>query len=157
MTQVSTAEYPRAMRLALDLPTPQLSAASMAAVDVERLRVGVYVDGVNLYYGGRRRLGRPTGCRWLDIRAMVSDLVADRRDWSGAEISRIVYCTARINQGLNPRGYAEQDAYLRALAESGSVNHIEFGKYVTGTRARPLAVRDQTRRGAPKLVRPESW
>jgi hypothetical protein len=44
------------------------------------MRVGVYVDGYNLYYGGRALSGRGTaGWRWLDIRALAQALVDERR------------------------------------------------------------------------------
>ncbi|GAA2988703.1 hypothetical protein GCM10010483_36430 [Actinokineospora diospyrosa] len=34
------------------------------------MRVGISVDGYNLYYGGREACGRSTpGWRWLDVRA----------------------------------------------------------------------------------------
>ena len=45
------------------------------------MRVGAYVDGFNLYYGGRSLCGRGTpGWRWLDVRA----LIARRLGWDGA-------------------------------------------------------------------------
>ena len=38
------------------------------------MRVGVYVDGFNVYYGGRGLCGRGTaGWRWLDLRALASN------------------------------------------------------------------------------------
>jgi len=47
------------------------------------VRVGVYVDAFNLYYGARTLCGRGTpGWRWLDIRTLVSDLVAAQVSWS---------------------------------------------------------------------------
>lgn len=98
------------------------------------MRVGVYVDGYNLYYGGRKQLGKAPGWRWLDIRSLATALVRAQRRWPVATIERIVYCTARIDQGLNPAGHAEQDVYLKALHGSGSVDHIEFGKYIKGIR-----------------------
>jgi hypothetical protein len=40
------------------------------------MRVGVYVDGYNLYYGGRSLCGRGRpGWRWLDLRALSARLV----------------------------------------------------------------------------------
>lgn len=119
------------------------------------MKVGVYVDGFNLYYGGRKQLGKVPGWRWLDIRGLVADLVGARQEWPDASIQRVVYCTAQIDQGFNPTGHAEQYAYLQALLMAGSVDHIEFGRYVTGVRARPLAVRADTKRGAPRLVTPQ--
>ena len=116
------------------------------------MRVGVYIDGYNLYYGGKHQLGKTPGWRWLDIRSLVTDLVEAQRGWPGATVERIVYCTAQIDQGLNPAGHAEQDVYLKALLTTNSVDHIEYGKYVTGIRNRPLAVKGATRGGAPVIV-----
>jgi hypothetical protein len=56
------------------------------------MRVGVYVDGFNLYYGARTLCGRGTpGWRWLDIRALAGALVRERRDWDGARIAKVIY------------------------------------------------------------------
>lgn len=116
------------------------------------MRVGVYVDGYNLYYGGRHQLGKEPGWRWLDLRALADELVSEQRGWPGASVDRLVYCTARIDQGLNPTGFNEQDAYLKALVAARSVDHVEYGKYVTGVRNRPLAVKGPPPRRAPTVV-----
>ena len=115
-------------------------------------RVGVYVDGYNLYYGGRRQLGKSPGWRWLDIRALTQTVVGAQRSWPGATIDRIIYCTARIDASLNLSGHQEQDVYLKALLGSGSVDYIEYGKYITGIRNRPLAVKGQKKGDAPVVV-----
>jgi hypothetical protein len=118
------------------------------------MRVGVYVDGFNVYYGGRGLCGRGTpGWRWLDLRALAADLVGRRASWHGAKVERVVYCTARIDAAANPSGHADQDVYLKALLAAGSVDHIEYGTYVSRVRTAPLAVRDANDR--PKLVGPE--
>lgn len=119
------------------------------------MRVGVYIDGYNLYYGGRKQLGKTPGWRWLDLRSLCTTLVAERRDWVGATVRRVVYCTARIDQGLNPSGHIEQDAYLSALVATASVDHIEYGKYIKGIRKRPLAVPGPPPRNAPVITRPD--
>jgi hypothetical protein len=119
------------------------------------MRVGVYVDGFNLYYGARGLCGRGTsGWRWLDLRALASDLIARRTSWPGAQVDRVVYCTARIDGAANPSGHADQDIYLKALVASGSVDHIEYGTYVSRVKTAPLAVKDP--QGRPKLVAP-AW
>ncbi|WP_405068670.1 NYN domain-containing protein [Kribbella sp. NBC_01510] len=116
------------------------------------MRVGVYVDGYNLYYGGRHQLGKAPGWRWLDLRALVTTLIAEQRCWSAPALQRITYCTARIDQRLNPSGFIEQDAYLKALVTTASVDLVEYGKYVTGIRNRPLAVKGPRPRSAPQVV-----
>jgi len=121
------------------------------------MRVGVYIDGFNLYYGARGICGKATpGWRWLDLRALSELLIAKRRDWSGATVERIVYCTARIDQALSPVGYQEQDAYLRALIASKSVSHVEMGYHVARVKHVPLAVKGPGSRGLPVLVKP-AW
>jgi hypothetical protein len=117
------------------------------------MRVGLYVDGYNLYYGGRSLCGRGTaGWRWLDVRSMAEALIHGRADWPAAQIARVVYCTARIDATENPSGYADQDVYLKALVAAGSVDHIEFGHYVARVKSAPLAVKESN--GRPRLVSP---
>lgn len=119
------------------------------------MRVGVYVDGYNLYYGGRNACGRGTpGWRWLDIRALSTTLVNEQTQlWPTATVSRVVYCTARINGGANPSGAADQDVYLKALLAASSVDHIEYGTYISKVIYRPLAT--PNRRGRPVLATPQ--
>ncbi|GAB1824444.1 NYN domain-containing protein [Herbidospora sp. RD11066] len=118
------------------------------------MRIGVYVDGFNLYYGGRANCGRGApGWRWLDIRALAQSLVNARVSWRGAHIERVVYCTARVDGAISASAHADQDVYLKALLAHGSVDHIEYGYYVARVRSAPLAVKDA--KGRPQLVRPQ--
>ncbi|MZD07905.1 NYN domain-containing protein [Streptomyces sp. SID5785] len=118
------------------------------------MRVGVYVDAYNLYYGGRGLCGRGVaGWRWLDIRGLATTLVGQRADWPGAGVARIVYCTARIDATTNASGHRDQDIYLKALAAAGSVDQIEYGKYVYRVKQAPLATKDS--HGRPQLVTPQ--
>ena len=118
------------------------------------MRIGVYIDGFNLYYGARGLCGRGTpGWRWIDLRALATDLVGRRTNWAGAQVERIVYCTARIDAAGNPSGHADQDVYLKALLAAGSVDHIEYGTYVARVRNAPLAVKDK--QGRPRIVSPD--
>lgn len=117
------------------------------------MRVGVYIDGFNLYYGGRGLCGKgTTGWRWLDVRSLASRLVASHSTWTGATIERVVYCTAVISGADNPVGNREQDVYLRALRRSQSTDRIELGNYVHRVAVGPLASPD--RNGRPILTRP---
>ncbi|CAL8973816.1 hypothetical protein CELL_01626 [Cellulomonas sp. T2.31MG-18] len=117
------------------------------------MRVGVYIDGYNLYYGTKRQCKTATSSwKWLDLRSLVTSVVSSQRSWPDATIERIVYCTARIDAGLNPDGHAEQDIYLKALVAADSVDHIEYGKYVVGIRPRPLAVKGPTASDPPRIV-----
>ena len=119
------------------------------------MRIGVYIDGFNLYYGARGICGRGTpGWRWLDLRALAADLTGRRTSWKGARVERVVYCTARIDAAANPSGHADQDVYLKALLAASSVDHIEYGTYVARVKNAPLAVKDP--QGRPQLVAP-AW
>lgn len=123
------------------------------------MRVGVYVDGFNLYYGGKFLVGGGdrTGWRWLDLRALASNVIAANSGWASAPSLRVVYCTARIRADANNPGAAgprEQDVYLRALTASGSVDEITFGTYVSRVATAPLATTNRRKR--PVLARP-NW
>lgn len=121
------------------------------------MRIGIYVDGFNLYYGARGLCGRGTqGWRWLDLRALAERLVEERSGWSGARVTRLVYCTARISGADNPTGQREQDVYLRALQAHRSVDEIAMGTYVSRVATAPLATRrsDRPRDLRPVLTRP---
>lgn len=114
------------------------------------MRVGVYIDGFNLYYGGRALCGRgDPGWRWLDLRRLSEQLISQRRSWGGASLERLVYCTARIDQATNPSGFRDQDVYLLALRSAGVIDHIEYGEYVTRLKAHPLA---KGRRNKPRVL-----
>jgi hypothetical protein len=84
---------------------------SVTVYDSALVRIGVYVDGFNLYYGAGELCGRGTrGWRWLNLEALANDLIGRRNDWvaAGATIERLVYCTARIDK--NPsRSYLAGD------------------------------------------------
>jgi hypothetical protein len=118
------------------------------------MRVGIYIDGFNLYYGARGLCGRGTpGWRWLDLRALGRRLVDQRSGWQGADVARVVYCTARVSGAQNAEGQREQDVYLRALRAAGSVDELALGTYVTRVATAPLAV--EGRRGRPEISRPQ--
>ncbi|WP_072042002.1 NYN domain-containing protein [Nigerium massiliense] len=89
------------------------------------MRVGVYVDGFNLYYGGKSQLRNAAGWKWLDLRAMAGRYAK----WQGSVVARVVYCTARVNDASDPGQTQRQGFYLRALLEAGSVDVLEEGYY----------------------------
>jgi hypothetical protein len=133
------------------------------------MRVGVYVDGFNLYYGAKSLCATSGNqWKWLDISGLSSFVIAEQVAfaagngweaitdvWAGAVVERVVYCTARIDSAQNPDGYAEQDVYLKALVAAASVDHIEYGYYVNRTRVSPLAVDERLPSGKtrPRVVR----
>lgn len=122
------------------------------------MRIGVYVDAFNLYYGARNLCGRgEPGWRWIDLRALAHRLVTNCSAWiseSNEEPSlRIVYCTAMVSGASNPSGAADQEIYVRALKAAKSVDHVELGNYVARVANAPLATRDKKDR--PQLVKPQ--
>lgn len=120
------------------------------------MRVGVYIDGLNLYYGGRQICGRGRpGWRWLDLRQLGRRLLEQRRDWAdhGPVPQRVVYCTAFIDGNVNGAGRKRQGVYIEALRTHGSFDHIEEGKFVARVRRGLLATADG--RGRPVVTRSE--
>lgn len=114
------------------------------------MKVGVYVDGYNLYYGARAACGRGTeGWRWLDIRSLVTDTITCEGSWTTTTITRLIYCTARVDASTNPSAHQDQDVYLKALQKSGNVTWIEYGNYVAHIKRAYLATED------PKTRRPQ--
>lgn len=120
------------------------------------MRVGVYVDGYNLYYGGRGLVGGPgvAGWRWLNIRQLAESLLAQQSGWVDVQVERVVFCTARISGASHPTGAHDQNVYLRALRAAGAVDVIELGRYVNRVATAPLAVKGPS--GKP-IVSTATW
>ena len=121
-------------------------------------RVGVYVDGFNLYYGGASLLGRhATGWKWLNVRALVRGLIDARPEpnWAGSHLHRVLYCTATIDVKSNAAGYARQQTFVKALQASTSVDRIEYGNFVSRVKKAPLAI-PNPKTGEPIITHP-AW
>jgi hypothetical protein len=117
------------------------------------MRVGVYVDGFNLYKRGHALAGHAAGWKWLDIRGLAATLAADQWPLDQHQVSRVVYCTTRVKPTpSNPDGPLRQETFINALRGSGSVDWVEYGLFVDKVKTRPLAV--PNRRGRPILVHP---
>src|SRR4051812_37758201 len=112
------------------------------------MRVHVYIDGFNLYFGGKALAGGAQGWKWLNLRAMAQTLVVRR--WPPATVDRLVYCTARVKAVTNRTSQRDQDVYLKALGAGSAVDHIEYGKFYEKVKMRPVALPDRNRR--PVLV-----
>ncbi|WP_369045761.1 NYN domain-containing protein [Sinomonas sp. P10A9] len=112
------------------------------------MRVGVYIDGFNLYYGGRAHFGSDPGWKWIDLRA----LAAGYATWQGSQIDRVVYCTARANDPADPTHTQRQDFYLRALILHGSVDVIEEGYYASWAKESVMTVEPSGTR-SPTVLR----
>ena len=95
------------------------------------VRVGAYVDGLNVYYGGRHLCGRGApGWRWFDLAASVERMIARNAAWTakGATLHRLVYCTALIRGEIDSGGRRHQEAYLAALSADSRIT-IELGYF----------------------------
>lgn len=110
------------------------------------MRVGVFIDGFNLYYGGESIMGRQApGWRWLDLRAAFSAIAATK--WPGVTVvAPVVYCTSRILGRVSLDAQKRQDDYLRALNKAAAIDHVEFGIFIEKTKTRPIATADKKNR-----------
>lgn len=104
------------------------------------MRVRVYVDGFNVYYGAKRTMGSQTvGWKWLDLDALATRMVGHH--WPNALVVGVDYFTARIKvrPGGDPQAPQRQQIYLRALEHRGVAIH--HGAFQLKQPSRPL-VRD---------------
>ena len=95
----------------------------------ETLRVRVYVDGFNLYYGALK--GTPF--KWLNLVALSEQVLPP-----GCTVDQVNYFTARVSGASNPGASARQHAYLRALRTLPQVR-VLFGSFLAKTAWRPLS------------------
>lgn len=102
--------------------------SEMASYSLQKPRIGVYIDGFNLYYGGNNLVGNPSW-KWLDVRQLVQNHLPSSSPWSSGQIIRVVYSTAEVTKPVET--LYRQQAYIEALRISGSVDHVVYGKYKT--------------------------
>lgn len=142
------------------------------------MRVGAYIDGLNLYHGGRQLCGRgQPGWRWLDLRQLCERLLAERRDWGdrGPVLDRVVYCTAFVDGQINeasrngdlrlPLQLARQTAPVGTVNPSNSATAGDLhGRRDEGAGShwwRKLTAEDLRSCQMPEVVgdcrRPEGW
>lgn len=93
------------------------------------MRVRVYIDGFNLYYGALK--SRPAS-RWLDLVAL------SRLLRPGDTIDVIRYFTARVKGDRDARAPGRQKLYLAALGTLPLVT-VHFGQFRTHPVGMPLA------------------
>jgi hypothetical protein len=93
------------------------------------VKVRVYVDGFNLYYGALK--GRPAA-RWLDLVALSQLLRPDDT------VDAVRYFTARVKGEQDPTAPGRQKLYLAALMTLPSVS-VHFGQFRTHPVQMPLA------------------
>ena len=117
------------------------------------MRVGAYIDGLNLFYGGRSICGRrQAGWRWLDLRQLALRLIRGIPSWitQGAVLDRVVYCTAFVDGRRNSNGRSHQDRYVAALRRHHAFDRILLGRFVARVVRSPLAVAGRDRK--PRIV-----
>lgn len=84
----------------------------------------------------------------MDLRAIASTYAS----WSGSIVTRVVYCTARVNDANDIEQTRRQDFFLRALLASGSVDLIEEGYYASWAKEAALS-EDPPGARAPRTFR----
>lgn len=93
------------------------------------MRVGVYIDAFNLYYGARDLCGRASpGWRWLNIVELVEQKLAARTDWPRATVTTVAYCTALREKDGDASSARDQRTYIGAIASDPRLK-IEYGQY----------------------------
>ena len=95
----------------------------------QRVKVRVYVDGFNLYYGALR--ARPA-FRWLDLLAL-SQIIRP-----SDTIDAVRYFTARVKGDQDPTAPGRQKLYLKAISTLPAVT-IHLGQFRTHPVRMPLA------------------
>jgi len=121
------------------------------------MRVGLYVDGFNAYYGARAMCGHnKPGWRWLDLPRLAMDLVNPTR-WPDAELARFAYCTAPRGRGRS-RKSADQENYIAALKHAYPGAVVPLGSYVARTKTGILVnIDDPSSRVSPDAGPLPSW
>jgi hypothetical protein len=99
------------------------------------MRVGVYLDAFNVYYGARPHCGRGVpGWRWLDLAALAMSLI-NPYVWQEHELEWLVYCTAPRDREGDSSSRQDQQTYINALRQHIPELDIVDGKYVPRTKA----------------------
>jgi uncharacterized LabA/DUF88 family protein len=84
------------------------------------VRVAVYVDGFNLYFGLKAKYGRRY--LWLDLQALAASLLRP-----GQTLGQITYFTARVRN--DPEAQRRQSDYLDARASHSSRVTVVDGRF----------------------------
>jgi uncharacterized LabA/DUF88 family protein len=93
------------------------------------MRVNVYVDGFNFYYGCMKR---HRDCKWLNLRALFESILP-RED-----IAQIRYFTALIEQrDDDPQKRQRQLTLIRALQTVPGIS-VHYGTFLTNSKRLPL-------------------
>jgi hypothetical protein len=93
-----------------------------------RIKVHVYIDGFNLYYGALK--GTPH--KWLNVVELAKQIVP-----ATDTIDKVKYFTARVSGAASPDSPRRQQQYLGALQTLPEVE-VYFGRFLAKTIWRPL-------------------
>lgn len=93
---------------------------------------GIYIDGLNLYYGALRN----TPYKWLDIERFCQVLLPQD------QIKKIRYFTAPIYLRQDANTRSRQSVYLRALRTTPAVD-VHLGHFISSEKWRAIAENDQ--------------
>lgn len=96
------------------------------------MATGIYIDGLNLYYGALRN----TPYRWLDLESFCKLLLPND------EISTIKYFTAPVYLRQDSHTQTRQSIYLRALRTTPIVK-VHLGHFISTEKWRALAEHSQ--------------
>jgi hypothetical protein len=129
----------------------------VAELEPPVMRVGVYVDAFNVYYGGRDHCGRGVaGWRWLDLEALSLSLI-DPGLWPGATLTHIAYCTAHRDRAGDPTSVADQQAYIAAVESAGTATTVTYGQYVPRVKTGHLVDGRKKRVPSPGAAALPAW
>lgn len=118
------------------------------------MRVGVYVDAFNVYYGARSHCGRGTpGWRWLDLAALSMSLI-NPYVWPDATLERLVYCTAPRDREGDSTSRRDQQIYVDALREHIPELVVINGKYAPRTKTGVLVEKPGTGKSVRRVASP---
>lgn len=92
------------------------------------IRIHVYIDGFNLYYGALK--GTPH--KWLNVVELSRQLVPNTDT-----IERVKYFTARVSGAADIESPRRQQKYLKALGTLPEVE-VYFGRFLSKTIWRPV-------------------
>ena len=100
------------------------------------MRICVYIDGFNLYYGSLKK--RPQ-CKWLDVEKLSHNILSSAgitRD--KYNIEKIKYFIARVSGAYDFNAPARQRSYLSALRALDNLEII-YGRFLAKEIRRPLS------------------
>ena len=104
------------------------NALALPLLFVDTMKLSVYVDGFNLYYG----LLRNSPYKWLNPVKLIAQVLPNE-----CEIALLRYFTARISHRLDSDAPRRQDVYIRALETLPEVR-IHYGNFIAKEEWRPL-------------------